>query len=241
LIIRAILIDLVRDRSRPIWLRLLLIGVMCERLHRIHDEDAASALFAYYRQLLEDRVLETELESFPGNPKLKLEIVFELTNARIHDKTCGSRFHDIFWTFVEGIGTSAGSQPLDDVERLRLAESMYHYPFFERFPFILENYLVNYMFQNLFPWGREGSADFTQRSIFDEYLLMTTQFAWINTLLIGVAGHYKEAFTGDHVVQTIQSLTRAVEHYPHALNSVVELVNLKKLDNLKGMAILLRA
>jgi lysine-N-methylase len=237
--IRTILIDMVRDRARPIWHRLLLIGSLCKRLDDTPTE-MFPVLLRDYPQILAKQEFQAELESLPSQPRLKLEVIFGLTDARVRDR-CGNRFRDTFWTFVEGIGSPEGSLPGDDLERFLRAEAEYHRPFFARFPFILENYLVNYMFQNLFPYGREGSVDFTPRSMFDEYILMTTQFAWINALLIGIAGHYKGAFAEEHVVQTIQSFTRAVEHYPDVLKSIHEYMRSRELDSLQGMAIMLKS
>ncbi len=95
----------------------------------------------------------------PSQPRLKLEVIFALTDARVQDSS-GNRFRDTFWTFVEGIASSESAQPGDDIERFLRAEEQYYRPFFDRFPFMLENYLLNYMFQNLFPYGREDSPDF---------------------------------------------------------------------------------
>jgi lysine-N-methylase len=116
----------------------------------------------------------------------------------------------------------------------------YHRPFFEARPYIFENYLLNYMFRTLFPFGRARSADFIPRSIFDEYILMTTQFAIINGLLIGIAGHFKERFSEEHVVKTIQSFTREADHDPMALNSMVEFMHKTNLGNLVGLSVLLK-
>ena len=69
---------------------------------------------------------------------------------------------------------------------------------------------------------------------------MTTQFAWINALLVGIAGHNKGAFAAEHVVQTIQSFTRTVEHYPDALKSINEYMRNRRMDSLQGMAIMLK-
>jgi lysine-N-methylase len=240
--IRQLLIGMVRDRSRPIWHRLLLIGFLCKRLDDIVAEDGEGSfpriLRAYYR-INEDDVVRTEFEAMPSQPRLKLEVIFALTDARVQD-TSGNRFRDTFCTFVEGIASCEGAQPEDDIDRFLRAEEQYYRPFFDRFPFVLENYLLNYMFQNLFPFGRAGSPDFAPLNMFGEYIRMTTQFAWINALLVGIAGCYKEAFAGEHVVHTVQSFTRAVEHYPDVLKSIDEYMRIRGLDNLQGMAIMLK-
>ena len=240
--IRQLLVSMVRDRSRPLWHRLLLIGFLCQRLDDLlpqHGEASLPAILMAYDSINEDDVVRTEFEALPDNPRLKLDVIFALTNTRLQDAP-GHRFADTFWTFVEGIASPDNAQPADDIERFQQAEQRVHRPFFDRHPFILENYLLNYMFQNLFPYGRAGSADFAPLTMFGEYIRIATQFAWINALLIGVAGRHKAAFAGEHVVSTVQSFTRAVEHYPDALNAMDDYIRIRGLDNLPGMAILLK-
>jgi lysine-N-methylase len=242
LALRSLLIEMVRDRSRPMWHRLLTIGLLCQRLDAItpaEGEETFAALLDECRDMLERRTFPGELERMPSDARLKLEVVFALCDRRVREDS-GARFREAFWSFVEGIASSEEVAAGDDITNFLQAEERYHRPFFARFPHILENYLVNFMFQNLFPYGREGSADFTAQSMFDEFLQMTTQFAWINSLLIGIAGHSKEAFSGEHVVRTVQSLTRAVEHYPDVLRSIREYIKSRGLDSLQGMSILLK-
>jgi lysine-N-methylase len=238
--VRALLIAMVKDRARPMWQRLLLIGSLCERLDRIQTAEADAAVPAIleeYRQVIEHGWLHAELEAVPTDPALKMKVIFQLTDSHLKDPVCGVRFRDTFWTFVEGI---AGGEAGDDVQRFLEAERKYHRPFFENAPHILENYLINFMYQTLFPFGLVGSAHFRQQGILDDYILMTTQFAWMNALLIGVAAHYKEAFAEEHVVKTVQAFTRATAHYPHVLAWINEQMRKIKFDSLAGMAVLLK-
>jgi lysine-N-methylase len=226
--LRNTIINLIRDRSRPLPDRLLAIGHLCKEL---------DTNFSSLEQMSSLPLLHAEIERMPGNPRLRLETIFSLTDLLMRDGS-SPRFQDTFWSFVAGI--SDPELPGDDVDRFLKSETHYHSPFFEASPFILENYLINYMFQNLFPYGRSGSADFIPQSIFAEFLQMTTQFAWINGLLIGIAGQHKEAFTAEHVVKAVQSFTRAVEHYPTVLQSINDHMTGRNLNTLQGMAIMLK-
>lgn len=242
--LRALLIELVRDRSRAMWQRLLSIGLLCERMEKVlvaDGDEAVPRFLSDFREQIRTGVTDIELANFPSDPVLKLDVVMKLTDQRMREKTCGKRFRDTFWAFIEGIASTDGLTSGDDIGRLRYAEQAYHRPFFELHPYILENYLLNYIFQNLFPLGREGQSQFAPHSVFDEYVLMMTQFAWINALLIGVPGSQKQAFSGQHVVQTVQSFSREVEHYPPVLSSIVEYIKMRKMDNLQGMSVMLRS
>lgn len=238
------MIELVTDRARPVCERLLMIGSLCKQLDEIPADGAISKTFAilldYHRVVGTERG-RSEMENLPKDLALKLRVLFKFVSERAQDKTCGTRFLDTYWDFVEGIGSAEGAKSgEEDVERMRRAEEFYHRPFFEACPYILENYLLNYIFRTLFPFGRARSADFVPRSIFNEYILMATQFAIINGLLIGIAGHFKERFSEEHVVKTIQSFARELDHDPMALDSMVEFMHKTNLGNLNGISILLK-
>ena len=240
--IRNMLISVLLDRSYTLTSRLLMIGYICKRLSAMDARQSQATLLANLRNLDEqsrDSLVRAEIESLPNDPRSRLGAIFGLTDLLMEDEP-SSRFQDTFLSFVAGIGVSAGSPPKGDVEIFLRAERDYYPPFIETFPFILENYLVNYMFKNLFPYGRSGSDSFTPQDIFTEYIQMTTQFAWMNGLLIGAAGHYKRAFNAEHVVKIIQSFSRSVEHYPNVLRSMHRYICSLDLHNLPGMAIILK-
>ena len=241
--VRSLLIDMVRDRSRPVWQRLLLIGSLCKRLDAIRsaEQDAlVPAILSDYRHIQDDAAVQAELDSMPSDPRKKLDVILTLSNERVQNRNSGKRFSDTFWNFVEGIGSATPAQPQEDVQRFLQAEEQIHTPFFAKRPFLLENYLLNDFFQSLFPFGREGSPHFINQGIFDEYIVMTTRFAWMNGLLIGMAGCYRETFNETHVVRGVQSFCRAVDHFPYVLASISDYIRGQKLDSLQGMAILLR-
>ena len=233
----------VEDRTRPLWQRLLFLGSLCKSLDGVNaqqEDEQVPAILNDHRQALRLDALRASLEGIPDQPALKLGIVLKLTDARVRDKESGTRFMDAFWTFVEGIGSGTGNDG-DDVQRYLAAKQVYYHPFFARSPFILENYLLNYIFQNLFPFGRENNPRVKPRRIFDEYVLLATQFAWIDALLIGVASHHKEAFAEEHVVRVIQSFCRAVEHNASVLASIHEFMTDLQMNTLEGMAVLLKS
>jgi lysine-N-methylase len=201
---RGLILRMVRDRTRSIWQRLVAIGALCRKM---------------------DGMAETEgFVDVESQPRLKLEIVFEFTDALMRGGS-SKRFQTTFWNFVEGIGSDDPAATGDDVSRFLEAEEKYYRPFFSMHPF---------------PYGRSGSAHFTSRGIFQEFVQLATRFAWIETLLIGIAGHYREAFAVEHVVYAVQSFTRSVEHYPDLLDGIDAVMKRRGLDNLMGMAALLK-
>jgi lysine-N-methylase len=242
LAIRNLLLGVVKDRRHSIQHRVLLLGIFCEHLQKLRNspqEEAIPEFLAHFEVLLQQPELHAEIETLPGDPALRLGVVMALTDERVRDNIGGGRFRDTFWDFIQGIGT-AESASGDDIAKFLDAKENYYLPFLENSPFILENYLLNYFFQNLFPFGREGSTQSSPRDLFDEYLLLATQFAWIETLLIGISALHRENFAAHHIVATIQSFTRAVEHFPFMRAWIAGYLKARDLNHLQGMALLLK-
>lgn len=239
--LRALIVDLIRDRSRPIWQRLLMMTALCSRLDSVSDHDlvAATSVLARYRNSV-GQGSSSALDQLPADLVSRLEVAIALSNQRCQDRACGRRFRDVFWDFIEGIG-SADSQGADEeVNRFKCASTNHLEPLLSEAPFILENYLLNYMYQHLFPFGRAGSDRFVAHTMSEEAVLLIVQYSWMTTLLTGVAARHGPTFGKAHLITTVQSFTRAVEHTPQILEDALVFVRSRELDTLSGLARLLR-
>jgi lysine-N-methylase len=242
LAVRSLLVELIRDRSRSAWQNLLVVASFCKRLDEAStglEIEAVSNLLDEYRVALGQGPY-AELECLPLDLRRRMELVLTLSSEVSSKPGCGRRFRDAFWDFVEGVGSAHSSMPDEDMERFRIAERDYYLPLLDAYPFLMENYLVNHMFQHLFPYGRAGSRRFLARSAFDECLLLALQFFWVSSLLIGIAGRHREAFSTEQVVSTVQSFTREVEHIPQVQEDMLAALRRRGLDDLSGISILLR-
>lgn len=240
-LIRRWMVATVKDRSRPLWQRVLLIGYLCLQLQAAEAAEGVPAMLAEYGRVLASDWGMREFAAMEGQPETQLNAILWLTNQRIALKGCGTRFQETYWAFIEGIGSPLGAAPPgDDLLRYQEATRQIYKPFFARQPHVLENYLLNAMFQNLFPFGNEGSLRSAPRSIVAEYLLMATKFAWVKGLMIGVAGRYGEDFGEEQVVRTIQSFSREVEHDGSFLETMMGYMREQGMDNLKGVAVMLK-
>jgi lysine-N-methylase len=240
--IRDLVIAMIRDRARPVWQRIFLLGMLCQRLDEVRGEEqdeVVPGVLKTYGEIVSFGGLRDKLERVYGQPAVQLDVVLRLIDQRIRAGSPGERFLECFEAFQRGIGYSPESTAANDLRRYVEAEERYCRPFFERHPHILENYLQNYVFRTLFPFGREESAHSTQQSIFDEYMLLMMQYVLVYGLLVGVAGDAREGFGEDHVVKVIQSFAKAVEHSPGFLREMNSFVERRGLGNPQGMAMLL--
>ncbi|MBW8749577.1 MAG: hypothetical protein JF584_18890, partial [Acidobacteria bacterium] len=140
------------------------------------------------------------------------------------------RFNESFQDFLAGIGYAPESTAAQDLERYQHADNAYCQPFLDQHPHILENYLLNYIFRTLFPFGREASAHSTPKTIFQEYTLL---------ILIGISGNRQSEFDEKAVVKTVQSFSKTVEHSPGYLQQLLALLEDRNLADMKSLAELL--
>jgi hypothetical protein len=73
-----------------------------------------------------------------------------------------------------------------------------------------------------------------------EFILLTAQFTLMRGLLIGVAGHHGPAFPQAHVVHPVQAASKHFEHHPEFLETAHALLVESRMDDARGLAILLR-
>jgi len=241
--IRSFIVGLLQDRSYPLWQRVALLGSFCERLEEItvpEQDGMVMGLLADYEDVAAEGRLRGVMESWPVQPSVQVNMVLRLVDQRVRAGGTGERFLECFREFLEGIGYAQDSTLESDVRNYVEAEERYFGPFFEVHPHILENYLVNYVFRTLFPFGREASAHSTPQTIFDEFVSLAGQLVMVRGLLIGMAGRYKESFGEGNVVKLVQSFSKAVEHSPTLLKEISACMRERKLASVAGIAILLR-
>ena len=154
--VRQAVVEHLGDRSVSMWQRLFAIGILCEELDRVPSSRAGTLqFFKEVNRRSEEQVGILQHDNGHGNGcALRLKIFFNLTASSVQDAACPPRLQETFWTFVEGISTTADQDASSDVERFRLNAERYYRPLMNRNPFVLENFLLNYVFQNLFPYGR---------------------------------------------------------------------------------------
>ncbi|HST10900.1 MAG TPA: flagellin lysine-N-methylase [Terriglobales bacterium] len=213
--IREFSLLLVRDRSYPLWQRVFLLGMFCRRLDEIafgRQFWSVPMLVREYAGIIAGGELRAAMDGIPVRAGVQINMVMEVVQSylRRQDQTL-SRMRECLEDFLHGTGYVDAAPPLEHCTRAYLeAYDRYYAPFMEQHPFLLENYLVNHIFQTQFPFGQKWVSD--QEGPLRNYLLMSVELAAMKGLLIGTAGHYGEAFGTEQVVKVVQAFTKSVEH-----------------------------
>lgn len=234
--LRIFIITLLQKRSYSLWQRLVILGLFCRNLDQLISEGQLKGiepLVGRYMTYLDNGDFMAELTEIPNELTIQMKLVKEIADERIFVGVNSKRFMECFSEFLYGTQYTVGSSIEEIGERYSEANSLYYQPFIREHEYILENYLVNYVFKNLFPFSGE-------KQIFDNYVMLIVHYAMIKMLLIGMAGYHKENLTQDHFIKLIQSFSKTVEHNSAYLKKVIKLLRDHDLNTMPYMAILIK-
>ena len=245
--IRAFVIWLLQYRAYPLWKRLVILGSLCDQLQEMPATDGqlqTLEVLEAYRDAVERDLFGAALKTHSPQPAEQLEMVLELIVGRISSDFTAPRLLSCYQKFMQAMEWTVESSMTDIGRRYLAAHAQYYAPFMSQHAHILEHYLVSYVHRTLFPLGpqvssRGLSVHHIAQSIREQCLLMMVYFAIVQTLLIGMAAYHKEEFGTGHVIQVIQSFTKAFEHSLSFPGRALKILAAKRITSCASMAILL--
>jgi lysine-N-methylase len=190
-------------------------------------------LIATYTALLGGQGVSDILSEIPTLSTIQMELLKNLVDTRVIKGIRSQRYIDCLGEFMYGINYTKESSVEEISRRYQAAYNDYYKPFMEQHEYVLENYLVNYVYMRLFPLG-------SGNNVFEEYIMMVIHYAMIKMHLIGMAGYHKKDFSLNHVVKLIQSFAKTIEHNSLYLREVRELLRKNEYNSMAYMAILIK-
>jgi lysine-N-methylase len=238
--IREFVIGLIRDRTYPLWQRMFLLGTFSRRLEAVIRGDITGgfpAMLEGFSAAVASGGLRTSIETIPADLTLQLGMVLELVRLGSHPSP---RLVESIDAFGRGIEYGPESTLPSMSAAYGAAYERYFAPFVAERPYILENYLINMIFNRLFPFGDKALVGAAAPEPAKEFALLATNFALVKGLLIGVAGAHMENFSTEHVVLTVQSASKYFEHNLEFLSKVHQILVDKGIANAHGLTMLIR-
>jgi lysine-N-methylase len=233
--VRGFVVSLLKNRDCPLSLRLLILGHFCQYWDELTINGSASA--AAWEQPSEVPQIQ---------PKQQLQIVLEIILDRIGSDFTGRRFLDCYREFMEGVQWTTQSTMSDLAHRYTEAELTHFARVEASHPHIFENYLINYVYKTLFPFGTRALAgklgtDHGTQSATTQYLLLISHYAVLRTVAIGMAGFHGPEFSPELLRKVIQSGTKTFEHSLTFPRRTLEILSKKALHTPEEIAILFAA
>ncbi len=234
--LRIFSIQVLQKRRYSLAERLILLGLFFQKVEQYIQENQLEEipqLIASYTALAEGEGISNILEDIPSLSAIQMALLKALVDKRVVGGVRNQRYIDCFGEFLYGIEYKKESSVEEISGRYQAAYNDYYQPFMSKHEYILENYLVNYVYIHLFPLTNG-------KNVFEEYIMMVIHYAMIKMHLIGMAGFHKEDFSLDHVIKLIQSFAKAIEHNSSYLREVRELLRKNGYNSMAYMAILIK-
>ncbi|RAR42444.1 flagellin lysine-N-methylase [Paenibacillus sp. MDMC362] len=235
--LRIFTIEVIQNRNLQLSDRMVFLGLFIDKLKILLKEKSfnqVELLINEYRSKINSPQFINSLSAVHISLDLQLRLVIEFIQARNLYGGGVPRYKECYSDMITGLGiTDEDSFNLNDlIKKYKESYSLYYAEFIEEYGYILENYLVNYIFENLFPNLEQGN-------VFDQYIRMSVLYAMLRIHLVGVSGAYK-GLVPEMALKVIQSFTRVVEHNTSYINSITELLETNGLNKLAHIAAMLK-
>ncbi len=232
--LRECSIGILQDRCLPLQERILILGEFCLGVKQAESMKGKAAIpdliEAFRKHKRPDGWIGKAPKDSAGSGQLALlrEIIDSL---HVFSEIDSKRYIEYTNEFLKGIRSGKGVE--DDEESAR-AEGFrrFYSPFMRDHEYLLENYLVNFIFKDLFPAAEGENA-------FDAYMMLVIRYSLIKLHLTGI-GINRQGLTEETVVGFIQAFSKTVEHHKTYLESIAEHMINRKYNTMGHMALLLR-
>lgn len=199
--IRMFAIELLQMRHVSIEERLIVLGLFLEKLEKTDRkawQQELPQIIERYRQFISDSEQLAYLAKLPDNISFQLDLVRKLLQGRIANGLGSQRYLECINDLVNGL-QMANEETIELTPILyKTSYETYYQPYMGNHAYILENYLVNFIFKNTFP-QKMGS-------IFKQYANLIIHFILIKIHLIGMASTHK-GLSEALIIKCIQSFS----------------------------------
>ncbi|MBM7615376.1 flagellin lysine-N-methylase [Alkaliphilus hydrothermalis] len=214
--LRIFTISTLQDRRYSVQERLILLGLVYKKLIQLsNNKELHKAVMTIesYKDLFND--LEKMKEVLSESKKNEEEFPFSQVFVTQFTELVGENFYTAV-NYLQVVDNIADALQIHDgsfekiKENYKLADEKYYSPYMGEREYIIENYLVNEVFKEMYPLARTESID-------SSYKMLLTLYNVIKFHLVGISAYYKKL--DDHtVVNTIQAFSKAILHHKSYLN-----------------------
>ncbi len=234
--LRNFTISLLQNRNYPLWERIFMLGHFYNALQKStqgREGFPVQTLMDSFSERIEMDGWWAEITSNDANPALQLRFMKEVTDKLNTLTEIDSQKYVRFTEELsEGLGISGKSDQDTEVKKYKRAYEQFYKPFMQSHEYLIENYLVNYVFGGLFPASESTKP-------FEAYRMLAIRYALIKFYLIGISAH-RRGLTEDCCVQFIQAFSKAIEHHHTYLEGIATYMNRKKYDDMPAIEFLLK-
>lgn len=234
--LRDFTMKILQSRQFLLWERILFLGFFFEEVEKdnqIHKGANIKKIIASFEKDFKNEKGQKKLTFTKIDEQRQLKILKEISDQLNNSEEVDSReYLDFIQEFLSGIGAENESNPETGGKKYKQAYHDYYQPFMKDKEYMLENYMVNYVFQSLFPAGESTNP-------FEAYQKLAIRYSLVKFYLIGIGGH-RGKLEEKTVTEFIQVFSKALEHNYLYFEKVFDYLQKNNFNTMDYMAILVR-
>ncbi|CDH89758.1 probable lysine-N-methylase [Clostridium botulinum B str. Eklund 17B (NRP)] len=232
--IRVGVITILQNRKLSIEQRLILVGLMINKIEESKKSSNLESIpdyIEYYVNKIDIDELRELIDSLPNNLEVQMKLLEQII-AFSYNSTLRENYVEHIEKFKKGLKIQDEIQIDKCIKAYKESVKEYYEPYIKERKYIFENYLVNDVFQRIFPYRDDN--------FFNEYMLLVINYSIIRLVLTGIASCDKQ-LTDAMVVDLIYSFSRAVLHNNAFIKSFIDALNENNFNTLSHMIILIKS
>ena len=229
--IRDFCIKIIQDRRFTISERLYSLGCFIEQLEEeIENNNIIKFIenydFALFAKAYSDDDLNLLLSNSNMNYIIQIDLFRKMLKILRVDKDVESiRFKERTSKMLNGYSFDEEENLQGKSEFYIKAFEEYNEKYFNKYSYILEYYLVNFIYNNMFPFNEV-------LSFFDSYMMLIIRFSFIRFYLVGLYLNNREE-NDENIVEFIQVFSKTIEHHKSYLIDSLHYIKRKEFDNME--------
>lgn len=231
---RVAAITILQDRTYTIEDRLIILGLVTKRVQEAietKEYDSIPDILGSYLEEMKEGSFRENIENIEGDTPGKIKLYTDVLVNRLQRGSQRTQYIALSALISSGLTGKDNATVQDICEQYNTTHQGIYEPYMKENEHIFENYLVNYVFRNLFPLN----ADTWMTS----YLNMAANFVLLKTQLIGLAGHHK-TLDDAIAVRLFYSFSRNFEHDRILFKHMSDFLTKNGYDTFPNLAVLLK-
>ena len=221
--IRAFSMEIMQDRNYPLSERLYILGDFIMTLEEKMEEDyklAHSFIKDYDRENIAQKYKKNNMDYI-------FQIIFfksiiEFSNIR--EQAISDDFKKYTDEVLDGFNINDIDNCGNDEERYISIFQEYNKNFIKKYEYIFENYLVNYMYNNLFPFTESDD-------MLEGYIMLVVRYSFIRFYLVGRYISSRQE-SSENIIKLISLFARDIEHDKTYMSEIYDYIEKNQYDNM---------
>lgn len=232
---RIFTISLLQNREYTLEERIFILGLVYKNLEQQIQEgqiEEVTYLLKKYQINIDNKLYKNILDNIPNLVSMQVKLAKELVDIRYAMGIDSDEYIKCLSEMLMGLKFKSNVALDESVEAYGEGYTKYYQPFMEKYSYVLENYLVNYVFTKHMPIDKN--------SIFESYIQLVLHYVLIKIHLIGNANYHEEVAIMQ-VIKIIQVLSKTFEHTPYYFEQILNLIKENNYIELAHIAILIKS